>query len=61
MSFIRVAESTSSAASSAGQASADRKATFQGNAKENFASLVNGAETPKTPLLGAVTFASSQA
>ena len=58
---IRVAESTSSAASSAGQASADRTAMPQGNGRDNFVSLVSGAKAPKTPLLEVATLASSEA
>ena len=59
MSFIRVAESTSSAASSAGQASADRTAMPQGDGRDSFVSLASGAKAQKTLLLAAATFAST--
>ena len=57
---IRVAESISSAASSAGQASADRTAMPQGNGRDSFVSLASGAKAEKTLLLEAATFASTE-
>ena len=59
--LIRAVGQTSSAESSAGQASADRIAIPQKDGRENSASLVSGANAPWTPLPEAATFASSQA